>query len=200
VKFELLTAPHFAAFTTREFATDAEVAIATATRQLGAAADRGALVRITRGVWANPKHPDFHPLVCVPKILGGEQGYVSFLTALHLHGVISQIPRTIQVATTGHARRLDTAVGTYELFQLAPKLMRDGVEWSQTRAPYRLASAEKALVDTLYVARHRGARFRSLPEVELRGLSRRRALQLAALAEDPRVTRAVAQRWAELAA
>jgi predicted transcriptional regulator of viral defense system len=200
MKFELLMAPHFAAFTTREFATEAMVAIATATRQLGAAAERGAIVRITRGVWANPKHPDFHPLVCVPKILGREQGYVSFLTALHLHGVISQIPRTIQVATTGHTRRLDTAAGTYELFQIAPKLMRDGVEWSQTRAAYRIASAEKALVDTLYVARHRGARFRSLPEVELGRLSRRRALQLAGLAEDPRVTRAVAQRWAELAA
>lgn len=65
--------------------------------------ERGALTRLTRGVWANTSHPDFHPLVCVPKLLGREQGYVSFLTALHLRGVISQIPRTIQVATTGTA-------------------------------------------------------------------------------------------------
>ena len=46
-------------------------------------------------------HPYFHPLSCVPYLLGKEQGYVSFLTALHLHCVISQIPKTIQIATTG---------------------------------------------------------------------------------------------------
>jgi predicted transcriptional regulator of viral defense system len=194
VKFEVLRDPGFAAFTTRDFAMVAGVAIATATRQLSAVARRGGLVRLTRGVWANPAHPDFHPLVCVPKILGREQGYVSFLTALHLHGALSQIPRAIQVATTGHSRRLVTPIARYELFQLDPKLMRDGVSWSSTRAPYRIATLEKALVDTLYISIRRGGRFRALPEVDLAALNRRRARRLIALSEDPRAQTAIERR------
>jgi predicted transcriptional regulator of viral defense system len=198
VKFEILATPGFAAFTTRDFAMAAGVAIATATRQLSAAAQRGGIVRLTRGVWANSAHPDYHPLVCVPKVLGAEQGYVSFLTALHLHGALSQIPRTIQVATTGHARRLITPVATYELFQLAPALMRSGVEWSDTRAPYRIATLEKALVDTLYISRRRGTRFRVMPELDLAGFSLRKARRLLALAEDDRVRNAITLRLESL--
>lgn len=198
MRFELLERPEFAAFTTREFAAEADVAIATATRQLGSAAERGALVRITRGVWANPANPAFHSLACVPKIVGREQGYVSFLTALHLHGVLSQIPRAIQVATTGHGRRLVTPVATFELFRLSPALMRAGIEWSDTRAPYRIATAEKALLDTLYIGLHRGRRFRSLPELELGAVNRRRFRALLSQASDPRVVTAVERRFQEL--
>ena len=76
MKFEVLPRPEFAVFTTREFAIETGVAMASATRQLSHAAERGALVRITRGVWASPSNPAFHPLACVPKILGREQGHV----------------------------------------------------------------------------------------------------------------------------
>jgi predicted transcriptional regulator of viral defense system len=198
MRFELLERPEFGAFTTREFAVEADIAMATATRQLSRAAARGAVVRLTRGVWANPGNSAFHPLACVPKILGREQGYVSFLTALHLHGVLSQIPRTIQVATTGHGRRLITPVATYELFRLSPALMRAGIEWSDTRAPYRIATVEKALLDTLYIGLRRGRRFRKLPELELHGLSRRRCRALLSQASDPRVATAVERRFREL--
>ncbi|HEX5788680.1 MAG TPA: hypothetical protein VFY03_10900 [Woeseiaceae bacterium] len=126
----------------------------------------GFLTRIVRGVWANVSHPHFHPLACVPKLLGNEQGYVSFLTALHLHGVISQIPATVQVATTGHARSLATPVATYEFLQLKPALMQQGVAWSDTRLPYLLASAEKALLDVYYQSTRRNRRFARLPELD----------------------------------
>jgi len=195
MRFELLSRPEFAAFTTREFATDAGIAMASATRQLGRAADRGALLRITRGVWGNPANPAFHPLVCVPKILGREQGYVSFLTALHSRGVIDQIPRTFQVATTGHGRKLVTPVGTYELFHLAPRMMRGGIEWSETRASYRIATAEKALLDTLYISTKRGGRFRSFPELHLQGFSVRRFRSLLVQVDDARVMTAVERRF-----
>lgn len=198
MKFELLSRPELAVFTTREFATDAGIAMATAARQLARAAERGALVRITRGVWANPASPGFHPLVCVAKILAREQGYVSFLTALHLHGVISQIPRTIQVATTGHGRKLVTPVGTYELFRIAPTMMRDGIVWSDSRVAYRIATPEKALLDTLYISIRRGGRFRSLPELELGSISRRKFRSLLAQAEDPRAITAIERRMLAL--
>jgi predicted transcriptional regulator of viral defense system len=125
------------------------------------------LTRITKGVWANTGHPYFHPLCCVPYLLGKEQGYVSFLTALHLHGVVSQIPKTIQVATTGRARSLNSPVGDYEFFQIKPELMTQGVDWSESRLPYLVASAEKALLDTLYLATRKNRRFARMPEIDI---------------------------------
>jgi hypothetical protein len=99
--------------------------------------------------------------------LGKEQGYVSFLTALHLHGVISQIPKSIQIATTGRARSVNSPVGRYEFFQIKPELMTQGVGWSESQLPYLLASAEKALLDTLYLATRKNRRFAHLPELDV---------------------------------
>ena len=123
--------------------------------------------RLTRGVWANPSHPYFTVYSCVPKLLGDEQGYISFLTALHLHGVISQIPNTVQVATTGHSRSLTTPIGKFEFFQLKPQLFHYGIEQSEAYAPYFIATVEKALFDILYIATRKSKRFRYLPELEI---------------------------------
>ena len=104
----------------------------------------------------------------MPYLLGKEQGYVSFLSALHQHGQVSQIPKTIQVATTGHARTLDASVGQFEFMQIKPELMKQGTQWSNTRLPYLIATAEKALIDTLYLSTRKNRRFVRLPEVDIR--------------------------------
>jgi predicted transcriptional regulator of viral defense system len=198
VKPELLSQPELVVFTTREFARRAEIEVASASRHLASAARRGAIVRLTRGLWANASHPYFHPLACVPKLLGNEQGYVSFLSALHLRGAIDQIPRAVQIATTGHARKLSTAVGTYEFFRLAPSMMRDGIEWSDTRVPYRVATTEKALLDAFYISIRRGRRFRSLPEIDWSRISRRRFSTLLGAVGDARATAAIGARFHEV--
>jgi len=95
------------------FLIDSGIPIPTASKRLLRLAEKKLLTRITKGLWANTSHPHFHPPACVPYLLGKEQGYVSFLTALHLHGLISQIPKTIQIATTGHARTLNGSVGKH---------------------------------------------------------------------------------------
>ena len=48
--------------------------------------------------------------------------------------------------------------------------MREGFGASATAPPYNLASAAKALLDTLYIATRRGRRFASLPELDVAGL------------------------------
>ena len=154
-------------FTTRRYAVLCDSRIDVASRQLARLASRGVLVRLTRGVWGQPAHPRFTPLAAVPHLLGNEQGYVSFLSAMHLHGLIAQIPGSIHVATTGHARRLDTPVARYEFLSIQPSMMVEGIERSATEPPYNLATAAKALLDTLYIATRRGRRFASLPELDL---------------------------------
>lgn len=163
----LLNTDDFVIFTTREFATHAGISMSAAAHRLSRLSENESLTRITKGVWANTSHPYFHPLSCVPYLLGKEQGYVSFLTALHLHGVISQIPKTTQVATTGRARLLESPIGRYEFFQIKPELMKIGAGWSETHLPYLIATPEKALLDTLYLSTRKNRRFTSLPELDL---------------------------------
>ena len=164
---DLFNSADFIIFTTRDFANYSSISMPAASKRLSRLADKKLLTRITKGLWANTSHPWFHPLACVPYLLGKEQGYVSFLTALHLHGLISQIPKTLQIATTGHARTLNSPVGHYEFLQIKPELMKQGPKWSDTHLPYLIATAEKALIDTLYLSTRKNRRFARLPEVDI---------------------------------
>jgi predicted transcriptional regulator of viral defense system len=201
MKLDLLISPELVIFTTRDFAQLAGISLAAASKRLARlSASNTSLVQLTRGVWANRAHPHFNVLACVPALLGSEQGYVSFLSALHLHGALAQIPSSVQVATTGHARSLRTPVGTFEFFQLKPEMLLDGVVWSETARPYRIATVEKALLDTFYIATRRNRRFAKLPEVNLADAGfkkqRYRAL-LAAQRLPPPILAAMARRWEE---
>lgn len=154
-------------FTTRQFAMLNEITLPAASKRLYTLKKQKRVERLTRGVWIIPDHPHFSLYGCVPHLLGNEAGYISFLSALHLHGSLSQIPKTIQIATTGHSRRLDTKFGSFEFFQLHPRMMRQGVLWSDTPQQFQIASLEKALLDTYYLATRKGRRFAKLPEIEL---------------------------------
>jgi len=154
--------------------------MSAASKKLARLKAKKLLTHITKGVWANTGHPYFHPVSCVPYLLGKEQGYVSFLTALHFHGVLSQIPKTIQVATTGHSRMLVSPVAQYEFIQIKPELMQQGIVWSEAQLPCLLATTEKAVIDVLYIATRKKRRFARLPELTLAsgGFSKRRFMQL----------------------
>ncbi|NNE59319.1 MAG: hypothetical protein HKN35_00305 [Woeseia sp.] len=194
---ELSSSPDFVVFNTRDFATANRVSVSSASRRLERLSRRDALTQVTRGVWANTAHPHFHPLACVTYLLGKEQGYVSFLTALSLHGVLSQIPRSYLIATTGRPRVLDSPVARFEFLRIKPELMSDGVDWSDTHQPYLVASAEKALLDTLYIATRRNRRFASLPELDLENNFRRREFErlLKDLPYPLRIRSAISSRW-----
>lgn len=199
---ELFNQPEFVIFTTRDFAGASASSMPAASRRLDRLAGEGFLTRMTKGLWANVSHPHFHPLACVPYLLGKEQGYVSFLTALHLHAVVSQIPRTIQVATSGRGRELDTAVGRFEFLRIKPELMRDGVQWSDTRQPYLIGSSEKALLDVLYLSTRKRRRFAGLPELDLTDSGFRAREFGRLLTELPypiRIRSAIEARWRRIA-
>lgn len=151
-------------FTTREFANSVNIRADSASRKLNSLAKDKAIIRGTKGLWFNDKHPNFSPLLLVPYILGKEQGYVSFLSALNYHGVLSQIPQKILIATTGHARAVKIDSLQFELIQIKPEFMRHGIEW---REYFALASPEKALLDCLYLSSRKGKRFYHLPELSL---------------------------------
>ena len=158
---------HHVAFTTRSFAVATGKRFDSASRMLGRLAGRGVLVRVTRGVWTQTGHPAFTPHAATGLLLGAETGYVSLISALHRHGILSQIPGAIHIATTGHGRVLDSPIGRYEFFQFRPAMMAEGIDLSLTEPPYGIATPEKAVLDTLYIATRRGNRYRRLPELDL---------------------------------
>ena len=157
-------------FTTNEYAHQNNLEISAASKQLHRLYAKKAIEKVTRGLWANLNHPYYNPLGAVPYLLEKEQGYVSFLTALHHHGIISQIPTKFQIATTGHTRKLKSSIGHFDFIHLTPHMMNKGIEWSNSKSNYLIASAEKALLDTLYISTRKGQRFSSLPEIGLEEL------------------------------
>lgn len=164
----ILNSEEFVVFTTRHYAHFADIAVPAASKQLKRLANKNSIIHLTRGIWANPSHPYFSPPSCAPVLLGSDQGYISFLTALHHYGFLSQIPATIQIATTGHSKKIKTPIGTYEFFQLKPTLFHTGIIWNESHVPYLMATPEKALLDTFYIATRKSKRFARLPELDLK--------------------------------
>ena len=189
-----------AMFTTRGFAFAAGQRLDSASRWLGRLSRRKALIRVTRGIWAQPGHPAFTPYAATGLLVGNEHGYVSFVSALHRQRVLSQIPGAIHVATTGHRRTLDSPIGRFEFLQLRPPMMTGGIEMSGTEPPYAIATAEKALLDTFYIATRRGNRYQRLPELDLADFDERVFVELLhrQVAAEP-IRRAIATRFAGLA-
>ena len=145
------------------------------------------LAGAARGVWCVPTHPRFTPFALAPYLAGGHRAYVSFFSALHLHGLIEQIPQVIYAATTGPTRVKKTPVGTYSFHRIHPRFFA-GFDWYQGRQEFLIASPEKALVDCLYLSSRRGKRFAHFPELDLGGqFSIRRAAEWVAEIPDARI-------------
>ena len=159
--------PRSPVFTTAEVAESGSMALASASRGLAKLEEERMVTRVRRGLWAITTHPDFSPYAVVPHLFrDGEEGYVSLLSALNLHGMIEQIPPVVQVVTTTQRARLKTPVATYEFHQIQSGLFEGFGPYRQT-GNFDIATPEKALFDTMYLAARKGRRFAHLPEVEL---------------------------------
>ncbi len=155
-------------FTSREIATLGGTSLTAASHTLRRMEQRGLIKRAARGLWCVPSDPRFTPFALVTFLAGRHQAYVSFLSAVHLHGMIEQIPQIIYAATTGPTRVKKTPVGTYSFHRIHPNFFT-GFDWYRDRRDFLIASPEKALVDSLYLSSRRGKRFRSFPELDLAG-------------------------------
>lgn len=133
-----------------------------ATRALGRLSAAGLVASLRHGLWS--LDPQIDPLLLPEHLTAPFPAYVSLLSALSLHGMISQVPRVIFVASLAPTRRVRTSVGEYSVHRLVPTFF-GGFE--TTRAGIRLATPEKALLDTLYLAPARSRLFAALPEVEI---------------------------------
>jgi hypothetical protein len=151
-------------FTTREIALLRKASLSSASQTLSRLAEKAVVQRVVPGVWRLPHEAAFSPFAVVPYLTLGNRAYISFLSALHLHGIIEQIPQVIYAATTGHSRTIRTPVGTYSFHTIHPRFF-SGFDWYGPRRDFLIAQPEKALVDSLYVSSRKGRQFGSFPEL-----------------------------------
>ena len=151
-----------AVLTTADAALHLGLTRSAATRALSRLAAAGLVLHLRHGLWSLDARID--PLVLPEHLTAPFPAYVSLQTALHIHGMVSQVPHVIYVASLAPTKRVRTSVGAYSIHRLAPAFF-GGFE--TTSAGVRLALPEKALLDSLYLAPARSRLFAALPEVEI---------------------------------
>lgn len=149
--------------TTGEAALALKVTRSAASHTLRRLEEPGLVQRVRHGLWA--VDPPVEPLLLPEYLTAPLPSYVSLQTTLFLRGMISQVPEVVYVASLAKTRRIKTRVGTFSIHRLAPRFF-GGFETVPTSG-VRLATPEKALLDTLYLVPARSRLFARLPEIEL---------------------------------
>ena len=154
----------------------------TTSRRLRGMEEAGLIRRLRRGVWS--LDPEIKPFAAAPFLTAPFPAYVSFWSALARHGLIEQIPRQVSVASLDRSRRIETSIGTYVIHHLAPEVF-GGFEGSEKKG--YVATAEKAVFDTVYVRAAAGGRA-YFPELSLpRGFDREAVSEWVERIESPRL-------------
>jgi len=157
-----------------------------ATQTLKRLAAERLLKKIRHGLWA--VDPALDPLRLPEYLTAPFPSYVSFQSALYLHGMVSQVPEVLYVASLAQTRRMKTTLGAFSIHRLAPTFF-GGYE-TLRESGVRLATPEKALLDTLYLGQTRSRLFAHLPEIEIpKTFDRRKAREwVARIPAGPRRT------------
>jgi len=151
-------------FTTAELSAISGKSLSTTTQSLNYLQRQGAILKIYQGIWAEKTNKQLSPYSIIPFLFPLHQAYLSFISALHLYGIIEQIPQTTTIASIAHTRTIITELGTYSAHQIAPGFF-DGFRWYKDKNDFLIAEQEKALIDCLYLAGHKKKQFANFPEL-----------------------------------
>jgi len=151
-------------FTTREVSLVSGKSTSVVTQSLNNLVREGIIVKIYRGLWAQEGLESLSPYDVISYLFPGERAYVSFISALHLHGIIEQIPQITTLASTAHARTIRTRLGVFHVHRISP-LFFTGFGWYKESGNFLIAEPEKAFVDSLYLSAYKKKRFGHFPEL-----------------------------------
>ncbi|MBI5078956.1 hypothetical protein HZB08_02935 [Candidatus Saganbacteria bacterium] len=132
---------------------------------------RGYLVRLYKNTCANKFSP---PSLEEVAMFYGKPCYISFESALEDCGVISQAPRVLTCATTRKMKNLKTPMGEIVFHHLHPRLFN---HFENDKGVLR-ATAEKALLDYLYINLKNKKYIPSLDEFNLDQLDNKKIKEL----------------------
>jgi predicted transcriptional regulator of viral defense system len=135
---------------------------AAASKTLSRLAASGLVTRVRHGTWWLDTPPDPHRLAA--HLLAPLPSYLSLQTALHLRGLVEQVPAVFYVVSLARTQRIATSVGVFSVHHVAPELFGG---YEQTSDRVSLATSEKALFDLAYLSGGRSRLFTGWPELEL---------------------------------
>jgi predicted transcriptional regulator of viral defense system len=151
-------------FTSRELAASSGKSPSTTTQALNYLARQGLVLKVYRGIWIETGNNRISQYSIIPFLFSRQRAYVSFISALHLHGIIEQIPQVVTLASTGHSKIIRTKLGDFSVHQITPKYFK-GFDWYREDGTFLIAEPEKALADALYLSAHKKKQFRHFPEL-----------------------------------
>lgn len=151
-------------FTTHELAALSGKSASTVIQSLNRLVKQGWLIKMYRGVWAEPGPRAISPFEIISSLFPRQRVYVSFISALHLHGIVEQIPQVITLASTAHTSTFRTKAGVFSVHQIAPAFF-DGFDWYKREGNFLIAEPEKALIDSLYLSSRKKKQFGFFPEL-----------------------------------
>jgi len=151
-------------FTSAELSAISGKSLSATIQALNYLQKQGAVLKIYRGIWAEILSKPLSPYSIIPFLFPSQRAYVSFISALHLYGIIEQIPQVTTLASTGHTKTITTKLGTFSVHQIAPSFF-DGFDWYKNEGDFLIAEPEKALVDCLYLAGYKKKQFAYFPEL-----------------------------------
>ena len=151
-------------FTTHELIATSGKSTSTIVQSLNRLVKKGLLIKLYRGVWAEAGDKRVSAFEIIPCLFPRQRVYVSFISALHLHGILEQIPQVITLASTAHTTTIRTKAGTFSIHQIDPAIF-DGFDWYKGEGRFLIAEPEKALVDSLYLSSRKKKQFGHFPEL-----------------------------------
>jgi len=153
-------------FTTGQLSTISGRSLSAVTQSLNSLTNDGIISKIYRGIWAREGAGAIGSYDIIPYLFPKHRAYVSFISALHLHGIIEQIPQVTTLASTAHGRIISTKVGVFRVHRINPSFFA-GFDWYKENGSFLIAEPEKALVDSLYLSAYKKKYFGHFPELHL---------------------------------
>lgn len=150
-------------FTSNDIAAYLNIKNSHASKILSRLSKSNHLIHLKKGIWAVTNKID--PLALPNYLLSPVPCYISFYSALYYRNVIDQIPSIIYVATLHKTIKFITPIATISAHQIHPRFFF-GYTYDE-KNNIKMASAEKALIDTLYLYSSRSKLFRALPELDM---------------------------------
>ena len=185
-------------FTTREAAMLSGTSLSNASKMLKTLEKRGLVLKVSRGIWAETGNERLSPYSIIPLLLPKNRAYVSFISALHLYGIIEQIPQEITLASTIHTKKIHTKIGTFSIHRIAPSFF-DGFDWYRGNSNFLIAEPEKALVDSLYLSARKKKQFSYFPELYFpKSFSFKKAINWIKKIPDPRIRSSVEKKLTKI--
>jgi predicted transcriptional regulator of viral defense system len=139
-------------------------------------AKRGLLSRVSNGVYLNKLVRDASANDFLHVL--NPNSYVSLESALNHWGLSTQSPVSLTCVTTGKPREYRTPEFAITLRSISEHLFWGFIEKQTRYAKYRIAEAEKALLDWVYLTLQSGLT-PHLDEIELRSLDKQKLVKYA---------------------